>query len=177
MTWGQLKRKDWLTDYAKQTFKAYTDDLCDFNISAFAQPTALAELGFGGHGVRQVCEVRPMEDRGDDMAEERSHRRRCMVRRESEPSSDAIAGQVQGMAGQHGGRGKHLLHTQTLHRLAASAVRTAVGAAFGLRAGLRAENMVDRTAQTPMDGRRDKQGAGRSGVGGDHRGGGERRRR
>lgn len=48
VTWGQLKRKDWLADYAKQTFKAYTDDLCDFNISAFAQPTALQSWALAG---------------------------------------------------------------------------------------------------------------------------------
>lgn len=47
VTWGQLK-KDWLTAYAKQTFKAYTDDLCGFNISAFAAPTALQSWALAG---------------------------------------------------------------------------------------------------------------------------------
>ncbi len=47
VTWGQLK-KDWLTGYAKQTFKAYTDDLCSFNISAFAAPTALQSWALAG---------------------------------------------------------------------------------------------------------------------------------
>ena len=39
------------------------------------------------------------------LAEERRRWRRSMVRRESEPSADAVTGQVQGMAGQHGGAG------------------------------------------------------------------------
>lgn len=47
VTWGQLK-KDCLTDYAKQTFKAYTDDLCGFNISAFAAPSALQSWALAG---------------------------------------------------------------------------------------------------------------------------------
>ena len=47
VTWGQLK-KDWLTVYAKQTFGAYTDDLCGFNISAFAAPTALQSWALAG---------------------------------------------------------------------------------------------------------------------------------
>jgi len=51
VTWGQLK-KDWLTGYAKQTFEAYTDDLCSFNsgfnISAFAAPTALQSWALAG---------------------------------------------------------------------------------------------------------------------------------
>lgn len=47
MTWGQLK-KDGLTAYAKQTFEAYTDDLCGFNISAFAAPTALQSWALAG---------------------------------------------------------------------------------------------------------------------------------
>lgn len=47
VTWGQLK-KDWLTGYAKQTFEAYTDDLCGFNISAFAAPTALQSWAMAG---------------------------------------------------------------------------------------------------------------------------------
>ncbi len=47
VTWGQLKR-DWLTSYAKQTFKAYTDDLCGFNISAFALPTGLQSWAIAG---------------------------------------------------------------------------------------------------------------------------------
>jgi hypothetical protein len=47
VTWGQLK-KDWLTAYAKQTFKAYTDDLCGFNISAFAAPNALQSWALAG---------------------------------------------------------------------------------------------------------------------------------
>ena len=47
VTWGQLK-KDWLTGYAKQTFEAYTDDLCGFNISAFAAPNALQSWALAG---------------------------------------------------------------------------------------------------------------------------------
>ena len=47
VTWGQLK-KDWLTGYAKQTFKAYTDDLCGFNISAFVAPSALQSWALAG---------------------------------------------------------------------------------------------------------------------------------
>lgn len=47
VTWGQLK-KDWLTGYAKQTFMAYTDDLCGFNISAFAAPNALQSWAMAG---------------------------------------------------------------------------------------------------------------------------------
>jgi hypothetical protein len=47
VTWGQLK-KDWLTGYVKQTFKAYTDDLCGFYIGAFAVPTALQSWALAG---------------------------------------------------------------------------------------------------------------------------------
>lgn len=47
VTWGQLK-KDCLIGYAKQTFKAYTDDLCGFNISAFAAPSALQSWAMAG---------------------------------------------------------------------------------------------------------------------------------
>jgi len=47
MTWGQLK-KDGLTGYAKQMFGAYTDDLCGFNISAFAAPSALQSWALAG---------------------------------------------------------------------------------------------------------------------------------
>ena len=47
VTWGQLK-KDWLTGYAKQALEAYTDDLCGFNISAFAAPTHLQIWALAG---------------------------------------------------------------------------------------------------------------------------------
>ena len=47
VTWGQLK-KDCLTGYAKQTFEAYTDDLCGFNISAFGQLTHLQSWALAG---------------------------------------------------------------------------------------------------------------------------------
>lgn len=47
ITWGQLK-KDVLTTYVKQMFGAYTDDLCGFNISAFALPTALQSWAQAG---------------------------------------------------------------------------------------------------------------------------------
>lgn len=47
MPWSQLK-KDGLTGYAKQVFGAYTDDLCGFNISAFAAPTALQSWAMAG---------------------------------------------------------------------------------------------------------------------------------
>jgi hypothetical protein len=47
VSWGQL-RKDWLTSYAKQTFGAYTDDLCGVNISAFAAPIALQNWALAG---------------------------------------------------------------------------------------------------------------------------------
>jgi len=47
VTWGQLK-KDWLTDYAKQAFGAYTDHFCSFNISAFAAPNALQNWAQAG---------------------------------------------------------------------------------------------------------------------------------
>jgi len=47
VTWGQLK-KDLLTSYAKQTFRAYTDDLCGFNIAAFAAPNALQSWAMAG---------------------------------------------------------------------------------------------------------------------------------
>ena len=47
VTWGHLKR-DWLTAYAKQTFEAYTDDLCGYNISAFAAPIALQSWALAG---------------------------------------------------------------------------------------------------------------------------------
>ena len=47
VTWGQLKN-DWLTRYVKQAFGAYTDDLCGFNISAFAVPTALQSWALAG---------------------------------------------------------------------------------------------------------------------------------
>ena len=47
VTWGQLKR-DFLTGYAKQTFDAFTDDLCGFNVSAFAAPRALQSWALAG---------------------------------------------------------------------------------------------------------------------------------
>ncbi|MGV8073398.1 MAG: transposase [Syntrophobacteraceae bacterium] len=47
VTWGQLK-KDWLITYAKQTFEAYTDDLCRFNISAFGLLTHLQSWALAG---------------------------------------------------------------------------------------------------------------------------------
>jgi hypothetical protein len=47
--WGQLK-KGWLTAYAQQTFQAYTDDLCGFNVSAFASPIALQSWALAGMG-------------------------------------------------------------------------------------------------------------------------------
>lgn len=47
VTWGQLK-KDWLTSYTKQTFDAYTDDLCGFNITAFAASIALQSWAWAG---------------------------------------------------------------------------------------------------------------------------------
>ena len=47
LTWGQLK-KEWLTCYAKQTFQAYSDDLCGFNISAFAAPNVLQSWALAG---------------------------------------------------------------------------------------------------------------------------------
>ena len=47
VTWGQLKR-DWLTVYAKQTFEAYTDDLCGFNINAFGLLTGTQNWTLAG---------------------------------------------------------------------------------------------------------------------------------
>ncbi len=47
VTWGQLK-KDWLTGYTKQTFEAYTDNLCGFNMNAFAAPNALQSWALAG---------------------------------------------------------------------------------------------------------------------------------
>lgn len=47
VTWGQF-RKDWLNSYAKQTFEAYTDDLCGYNISALAAPSALQSWALAG---------------------------------------------------------------------------------------------------------------------------------
>jgi hypothetical protein len=47
VTWGQLK-KDFLLSYAKQAFKAYTDDLCGFNLSAFGAPNALQSWALAG---------------------------------------------------------------------------------------------------------------------------------
>lgn len=47
VTWGQLN-KDWLTGYTKQTFGACTDDLCGFNLSAFAAPNALQSWALAG---------------------------------------------------------------------------------------------------------------------------------
>jgi hypothetical protein len=47
MTWGQFKT-DGLTGYAKLTFGAYTDDLCGFNINAFASPNALQSWALAG---------------------------------------------------------------------------------------------------------------------------------
>lgn len=47
VTWGQLKR-DWLTTYAKQTFEAYTDDLCGFYINAFGLPNGLQGWAMAG---------------------------------------------------------------------------------------------------------------------------------
>jgi hypothetical protein len=47
VTWGQLN-KDCLIGYAKQTFVAYTDDLCGFNISAFGLLTHLQSWALAG---------------------------------------------------------------------------------------------------------------------------------
>ncbi len=47
VTWGQIK-KDWLTNYAKQSFDAYTDDLSGFNITAFATPSSLQSWAMAG---------------------------------------------------------------------------------------------------------------------------------
>ena len=47
VTWGQLK-KDWLTGFAKQTFTAYTDDLCGYNLSALGQLTHLQSWALAG---------------------------------------------------------------------------------------------------------------------------------
>lgn len=47
VTWSQL-RKDWLLSYAKQMFSAYTDDLCGYNIGAFAAPNALQRWALAG---------------------------------------------------------------------------------------------------------------------------------
>lgn len=47
VTWGQLK-KDWLNNFAKQVFGAYTDDLSGFNLSAFAAPNALQSWALAG---------------------------------------------------------------------------------------------------------------------------------
>lgn len=47
VTWGQLK-KDWLTNYVKQTFTAYTDDLCGFNFNALGAPNALQSWALAG---------------------------------------------------------------------------------------------------------------------------------
>lgn len=47
VTWGQLK-KDWLINYVKQTFTAYTDDLCGFNLNALGVPTALQNWALAG---------------------------------------------------------------------------------------------------------------------------------
>ena len=99
----------------KRCFGAFTDDLSGFNISAFASPSALHKWALAGMEFDKFATPRPVEDRGGDLAEERRCWRGSMVCRESEPPTDAVAGQVQGMAGQHGGIGKYLLHTQTLH--------------------------------------------------------------
>ena len=47
VTWGQLKR-DWFTGYARQKFEAYTDNLCNFNISAFSEPKSLQNWALAG---------------------------------------------------------------------------------------------------------------------------------
>jgi len=47
VTWNQLK-KDWLTNYAKQSFLAYTDDLSGFNQTAFGAPTGLQGWALAG---------------------------------------------------------------------------------------------------------------------------------
>lgn len=47
VTWIQLK-KDWLTNYAKQSFQAYTDDLSGFNQTAFGAPTGLQGWALAG---------------------------------------------------------------------------------------------------------------------------------
>ncbi len=46
-SWGQLKR-DWLTGYAKQTFGAYTDNLCGFYINAFGLLSGLQSWALAG---------------------------------------------------------------------------------------------------------------------------------
>jgi hypothetical protein len=47
VTWSQI-RKDWLTAYAKQNFAAYTDDLSDYFVGAFGQPTGLQNWALAG---------------------------------------------------------------------------------------------------------------------------------
>jgi len=47
MTWRRLT-KDWLTDYAKQMFGAYTDDLCGFYINAFGLMSGLQSWALAG---------------------------------------------------------------------------------------------------------------------------------
>ena len=47
LTWGQLK-KDYLTNYAKQTFEMYTDDLSGYNHSALGLPIALKSWALAG---------------------------------------------------------------------------------------------------------------------------------
>jgi len=47
VTWGQLQ-KGWLTDYAKQTFDAYSDHLCGNNHSALGAPISLQNWALAG---------------------------------------------------------------------------------------------------------------------------------
>ncbi len=47
VTWGQLK-KDWLIDYAKQSFSCYTDAFGGFNLTAFGVPSGLQSWAMAG---------------------------------------------------------------------------------------------------------------------------------
>ena len=87
MTWGQLK-KDGLTDYAKQTFGAYTDDLCGFNINAFGLMSGLESWALAGIEFDRFVASNPKSYGSQKTVvatwqKRRHHRRRSMVRCES----------------------------------------------------------------------------------------------
>lgn len=48
ITWEHLLKTGWLADCARQSFELYTDDLCDFNVSAFGAATGLKNWAKAG---------------------------------------------------------------------------------------------------------------------------------
>ena len=90
MTWGQLK-KDGLSGYAKQMFGCLYRRFVRVQHQRVCCAECPAKLGPGRDGLRPIRQARRLEDGRGDVAEERGFWRGRLVRRESEPSADAVA--------------------------------------------------------------------------------------